>query len=514
MYDQSQETTPYLQVRKLAKTFGENTVLRDVTLELRRGDFHALVGENGAGKSTFINLICGIHRPDSGSQILIEGKEISNMTPNTAQSLGISVVHQELSLCHHLTVAENIFLGRELRTPVGLLRKRKMNACTAELLNEVGLGDISPDSTVKTLSLAQQQMIEFVKTLYQNPKLLILDEATSALDPEQVATMFSILKKKQVEDGLSVVFISHRLQENFDLCGAMTVLKDGAHIVTIDLEGISTDQLVTYMTGRQISDIYPPKPDIESVLKQDVILSAKNITTGRLKNISFDLHHGEILGIGGLQGQGQEELMQALFGVKKIRSGKLELKGKPIIHRHPSDAMKNAVAYIPAERKTEGAFLPFTIRENISFVNFSAICSAAGTVRKKKEADLANKGIKELQVKTWGQDQTVGSLSGGNQQKVILAKWLERKPEILLLNEPTRGIDVGTKKEIYDILRRLAKQGVAVIMISSDTMELIGLCDRAIVLYEHTINGELVGDELHEQSLVHAAVVKKEAAPA
>lgn len=501
------DNSPYINLNGITKSFAGHTVLHPIHLQLHPGEFHALIGENGAGKSTLINLITGVHKPDQGT-MHIDGKAVSSLTPTQANQLGIYAVHQELSLCPHLSITQNIFLGNELTGSVGQLRKKEMKKIAAQLLHEVGIGELHPDTPVAKLSLAEQQLIEFSKAIYQKPKLLVLDEATSALDPNQVQTMFRRLRELK-QEGLIIVFISHRLQELFDLCDTMTVLKDGQQVVTRPIEEINQDELISLMTGREFSDLFPCKPDVAQLAQRKETLAVKDLTIAKIHQLSFSLHEGEILGIGGLQGQGQQDILRTLFGTVSIISGSIQLDGRPLKLKHPSDAMRAGIAYIPADRKSEGLLLTHSIRFNASLGILHKLANRIGTIRARFEKEIIKSATDRMQVKAQHLEQAVNALSGGNQQKVILAKWLERNPTILLLDEPTRGIDVGTKKEIYELLRKLTSHGVSVIMTSSDTLELIGLCDRVLVMYEHQLNGELQGADLTEENLVHASVFKR-----
>lgn len=501
-------TEVFLSVKKISKSFAENKVLSDVSLDIRPGEYHALIGENGAGKSTLINLITGIHQYDSGV-IEVGGRAYEHMTPLMAQKLGIFTVHQELSINPFLTVSENIFLGNEIKTH-GFLDKNRMRDITSQILNEMGLPHVRPDDDAESLTMADRQMVEFCKAVYQKPRLLILDEATSALDGEQVNIMFAKLKALKAT-GMMVIFISHRLHELFETCDIMTVLKDGQQITTEPIKELEEDRLVTLMTGRTLGDLFPPKRDRREIEQRPEVISARGLSFGDSRGMDFCLHEGEILGIGGLQGQGQQELLECLFGMKRVKDGELKLNGKPVKFNSAADAMRHDIAYLPAERKTEGLFIGNTIRYNISFANLEHLCSGIGTIIKKKEDQQIEDSVRDFEIKIADSNQLVNELSGGNQQKVVLANWMARNPKILLLNEPTRGIDVGTKKEIYELLYRLAQEGVSIIVISSDTMELIGICDRILVIYEHQINGELYSEEMSEEALVKASVFRKEA---
>lgn len=498
---------PFITLSGVTKSFSGHTALHPVSLEIHPGEFHALIGENGAGKSTLINLVTGVYKPDAGSMTVASNK-IDALTPSEANALGIYAVHQELSLCRHLTIMENIFLGKEKSSSIGLLRKKEMWRISKNLLNEVELSHLDPNTPVQQLPLAEQQIIEFVKAIYQKPSLLILDEATSALDPNQVGIMFNKLRELKKE-GMSVIFISHRLQELFDLCDRLTVLKDGQQIATDTITQFNHTNLIELMTGRPISDLFPTKQNVGISAQRQKVLQVDKLKSKKLKEASFSLHKGEILGIGGLQGQGQEDILKALFGIDPIIGGTIEYNGRKINLRNPRKAMKEGFAYIPADRKTESLLLPHSIRFNTSLASLNNISDLMGTVKSKLENELVDHAMRRLQVKAQSMEQTVNSLSGGNQQKIALSKWLERQPNLLLLNDPTRGIDVGTKQQIYELLRTLSDSGVAIILVSSDALELIGLCDRVIVIYEYQVNGELKGEELTEQNLVRASVLKQ-----
>ncbi len=498
----------FLSIRSVGKSFSGNRVLHDFSLDVRPGEFHALIGENGAGKSTLINLVTGVYEPDSGV-LVVNGDSHPHLTPAQAKRLDIRAVHQELSLHRHLTVTENLFLGDEILR-LGLFRDtRAMRDAAVELLAGLELSHIDPDADVASLPLSDQQLLEFAKAVHEKPRLLILDEATSALNTGQVASMFGHLRRLK-RDGLAIIFISHRLHEIFDLCDIMTVLKDGEQITTEPVGDFDQDRLVSLMTGRSIIDLFPQKTPGQTDGNPEA-LRLDNISTRRLRNISLTVRQGEILGIGGLAGQGQADLMECLFGVEKIRTGSLFVGGFPTVLSGPDDAMAKGIAHIPAERKTQGLFVSHSNRFNMSFARLNSISGRFGTINSRLEKRDNAEQVNRLAIKLRDMAQAVGELSGGNQQKIVLAKWLLRRPRVLLLNEPTRGIDIGTKKQIYELLRSLADSGVAVVMISSDTLELIGMCDRVVVMYENEINSQLMADELSEESLVHASVFKKEA---
>lgn len=497
----------FLKVTEVSKSFSGNKVLSKVSVTLHPGDFLGLIGENGAGKSTLINLVTGIFPADEG-EIQIKGKIYKNLNPAEAQKLGIYTVRQELSINSALTVAQNVFLGHEILNH-GFLNTKEMNRITKELLDSVHLDHISPQQDAGTLSMDEKQMLEFCKAIYQKPELLVLDEATSALDDRQVDIMFRRLREMQKE-GLCVIFISHRLKELYEICNQMTVLKDGCQIVTEPVKNLEEDRLIALMTGRKIEDLFPAKRNSHDLLKAPCMVKIEDGSFGKCNNINFSVHKGEILGIGGLQGQGQQTFLELLFGIKRLNAGKMFLEGNEIKLSGPSEAMDLGIAYLPAERKTEGLFISHPISFNLTFAVLTEISNRFTTIQKKKEKEEIDKAFTGFSIKARESSQIVGELSGGNQQKVVLAKWLARNPRLLLLNEPTRGIDVGTKKEIYELMAKLAAGGVSIVMISSDTMELIGMCDRVITVYEHEINGELLSEELTEESLVKASVLRRE----
>jgi ribose transport system ATP-binding protein len=504
----SQQEEPFLVIDGLSKSFSGNVVLRPFSLTIRPGEFHALIGENGAGKSTLINLVTGVYEPDGGTMV-VAGERYKKLSPFQSKRLDIQVVHQELSLHHHLTVAENIFLGDEILYGGFLRDKKKMFAAAASMLAGAELGFIDPGGSVAGLSLPEQQLLEFAKALSKAPKLLILDEATSALNNEQVGLMFSKLRSLK-KDGLAVVFISHRLNEVYQLCDTMTVLKDGQQIVTEKIEDFNEERLVSLMTGREVGDIYPVKHP-ERLSGAEEVIRLEHISTHHLRDLNFSVRRGEILGLGGLAGQGQQYVLETLFGIERVKSGRIYFNNQPVNLTGPSAAMKLRVAYLPAERKTEGLFLWHPIHFNMSAARLSEISSPLGTIRRARERKENEDIRKSIQIRMRGMGQLVEELSGGNQQKVVVGKWLLRNPEILLLNDPTRGIDVGTKKQIYELLHSLANNGVTILILSSDTLELVGLSDRVLVFYECRLNSEIDAERLSEESLVAASVFSKEA---
>lgn len=498
---------PFLAARKVSKSFAGNRVLSGVSLELRPGQYHALVGENGAGKSTLINLLTGIYQHDEGA-ISVEGKEYPHLTPLLAKKLGILTVHQELSINPVLTVAQNIFLGCEKLKGV-LLDTKQMKRETVSLLADIGLTHIRPDQEASELSMAERQMLEFGKAIYQRPKLLVLDEATSALDDAQVKIVFDKLREAKAR-GMMLIFISHRQHEVAEICDTMTVMKDGQQVAECGVNDYDEDGLVALMTGRPIAKQFPQKPDARQILAAPKILEAEHLRFSKTMDASFCLHKGEILGIGGLQGQGQQSFLEVLFGIKRVNGGTLRLDGKPVAFSSPRAAMNHGIAYLPAERKVDGLFVTHPIRFNMSFASLELVSGKLGIIRRKRETELCENARRRFSIKFRSFQQLVSELSGGNQQKIVLSKWLSRNPRVLLLNEPTRGIDVVTKHEIYETLHDLAGEGVSIVMISSDTIELLSMCTRVLTIYENEINAELIGDEITEESLIKASVFRKE----
>jgi ribose transport system ATP-binding protein len=502
-----QHEDPFLVIDNVRKSFSGNVVLQPFSLTVRPGEFHALIGENGAGKSTLINLVTGVYEPDGGTMV-VAGQSYKKLSPLQSKRLDIQVVHQELSLHHHLTVTENIFLGDEILYGGFLRDKKKMSTAAAALLAGMQLGFIDPGGLVAGLSLPEQQLLEFAKALSKKPKLLILDEATSALNNEQVELVFGKLRSLK-KDGLAVIFISHRLNEVYQICDIMTVLKDGQQVVTEKIAEFNEERLVSLMTGREVGDIYPVKRP-ERLSGAEEVIRLEQVSTRHLQHVSFSVRKGEILGIGGLAGQGQQHVLETLFGIERVRSGQIYVKNQAVNLTGPSAAMKLRIAYLPAERKTEGLFLWHPIRFNITFTRLDEISGRFGTIRRAREQEESENIQKTMQIRMRSMGQLVEELSGGNQQKVVVGKWLLRSPEILLLNDPTRGIDVGTKKQIYELLHRLANNGVTILILSSDTLELVGLSDRVVVFYENRLNSEIDADRLSEETLVAASVFSKE----
>lgn len=493
-----------LTLKDISKSYGATHALQHAELCLTEGRIHAVLGENGAGKSTIIKVMTGVVQPDEG-EILLDGKPIRFSGPAAANRAGIVCVFQELSLIPHLSVADNIALCVP-PTKFGMIDKKAQRILAMNALARAGAEDIHPQALIKDLSLSRRQLVEIAKALAANPRVLILDEATSALTAKDVANIYGVLKRLRSE-GLAILYISHRMHEITELADECTVFCNGRNVATYDA-GTKTDQeVVELMLGREFSGVFPPKPAPAPAVGVPLLEVRDLCWNNRLKNISLQVRAGEILGLGGLDGQGQTELLLALFGVLRNTTGQILIDGTLVDIRSPIVAKSKRVgmALIPEDRKTEGLLLPMTVAQNLTFAALDQV-SRFGLVNRSIEAKEIDRIMRLLQVKSAGLDVPVNSLSGGNQQKVVIGKWLMLAPRIILLNDPTRGIDVGTKHEIYQLLRKLADQGSAVVLYSTDYDELIGCCDRVMVFYDGAVKSELTGPQITEHALVAAAL--------
>jgi ribose transport system ATP-binding protein len=494
---------PFFQMSGVSKSYGGAVALDNADLAVRNGRIHAILGENGAGKSTLLKVMSGVVQPDAGTMRL-DGREVAFASPADANAAGIVCVYQELSLIPDLSVADNIFASNP-PTRFGLIDRRAQRRDAAAALARAGAADINPLAKVRDLPLSRQQMVELAKGLAREPRILILDEATSALTAADVARVIDVLKRLS-DEGLAILFISHRMHEVKALADECTVYRNGHHVASFEAGARSDTEVIEMMIGRTYQHAFPDKP--ERPLPTEPVLACHELAwNDTLRGISFALKPGEILGLGGLDGQGQRELLLALFGVLRGSTGKIEIDGKRVSIDSPAVARGNGIgmALIPEDRKTEGLMLPMSVRENLSFAALDRM-SSAGVIDRARQQSFVDRMMELLAIKSFGVDAAVGSLSGGNQQKVVIAKWLIREPRILLLSDPTRGIDVGTKQEIYQLLRRLADEGAAIVFYSTDYDELIGCCDRVLVLYEGRIKQELAGAEITEQNLIASAL--------
>ena len=493
-----------LEMREIDKIFPGVHALKKVNFELRKGEVHALLGENGAGKSTLINVLGGVY-PIDGGQILIDGQPVVIRQIKEAQQLGIAIIHQELVLVPHMTVAENIFMGREPRTKLGTVDKKKMFRDAQEAIDAVGLCCSATDLVCK-LSVAQQQLVEIAKALSYNAKIVVMDEPTSSLMTREVDILFDTIRKLRAK-GVSIIYISHRMSEFFEIADRITVMRDGEYVTTRDVEQTNTDELVFLMVGRKLENYYTRtynKPG-ETVLE---VSGLSQKSTG-LEDINFSLRKGEILGFSGLVGAGRSELMRCIVGIEKYDSGEIRLFGEPAGPMNTAQAQKKGLVMVPEDRKQQGLILLNSVGFNLT-INVLESFIGLGVVNKCAENEIIERHIRALNIKTPSARQKVGNLSGGNQQKVLMGKWLATNPKILILDEPTRGVDVGAKAEIYMIIDRLAKEGISVIMVSSELNEIINMCDRVLVMSDGRITGELDRSEFTQELIMSFATTMKE----
>ena len=496
----SNSRIPILEMRGITKRFPGVLALDHVDLTVYPGQVLALVGENGAGKSTLMKVLSGVHQMDEG-EILMEGKPVKIENPLASQLMGISIIYQELSVLDNMNIAENIFLGREKRSGRVFVDKKSMHAEARKLLDEVGL-DMDTHTMAGELSTAQKQMIEVAKALSFNSKIIIMDEPTSSLTETETDILFGIIRKLR-EKGVAIVFISHKLAEIFAITDEVAILRDGVSAGRMVTEGCTENDIIKAMVGRDVDDLYAK----QAAPIGDVVLEVKNLSTkGFLKDINFKLHAGEILGFAGLVGAGRSEVMRAVFGIDPKETGEVYIKGKKVDIKTPRDAMQHGMGFVPEDRKLQGLVLGMSVGKNTTLAALKSVASKAGFINHKQEKEMADKFVKALEVKTPSNDQLVKNLSGGNQQKVVIAKWLANNPDILILDEPTRGIDVGAKKEIHQLMSDLANQGVAIIMISSELPEVLGMSDRVVVMHEGRIKGELDRAEADQVSIMKMAV--------
>jgi ribose transport system ATP-binding protein len=494
----------FLSLRGITKRFGGVTALQDVDFDCALGSIHAVLGENGAGKSTLIKIISGVVQPDEG-RIAFNGAGMSFAGPAAANAAGIVCIFQELSLVPDLSVADNISLADPPRR-WGMIDRPAQRRRAEEALARVGCEDINPRLLVRDLPLSRRQMVEIAKALARRPRILILDEATSALTAADVEKVFAVLKRLR-EDGLALLYISHRMKEITELADECTVFRNGQKVATYAAGTRSDAEVVEMMIGREYSSVFPPKPGPVPAALPPVLECRSLSWTQRLRDVSLAVRPGEVVGLGGLDGQGQRELLLALFGVLRGCAGEVRIDGKPTPINSPVRAKSAAVgmALIPEDRKTEGLMLPMTVGDNLTFAALDRL-SRRGVVDRAAERAANDRMSALLAIRSAGYDAPVGALSGGNQQKVVIGKWLMREPRIILLNDPTRGIDVGTKQELYQLIRDLAEGGAAILFYSTDYDELIGCCDRVLVFYDGAVTRTLAGDELNERNLVSAAL--------
>jgi ribose transport system ATP-binding protein len=489
---------PILEMRNISKTFGGVQALRDVSFSCRKGKVHALIGENGAGKSTLIKILAGAYQADMG-EIVFKGQRYACFTAREAMATGISIIYQELNLVQFMTVAENIFLGREPRTRFGVIDARRMAKESADLLNRLGI-QLSPSAHVGDLTVAAQQTVEIAKALSQNADLIVMDEPSAILAGRELDSLFAIIRSL-IEQSVTIIYISHRLNEVFEIADDVTVLKDGQVVGAQPISEVSRARLIQMMVGRPLEEIFPRATRPRGA----PVLTAANVTTERLlRPASLTLYEGEILGLAGMVGAGRTEVARALFGADALRSGKILLKDAVIQLRSPKGAIEAGLALVPEDRKTQGLFLEQSIRSNITLSSLDKV-TRFGVIQRGPETEAIRRAQRELSINMASPELEAQYLSGGNQQKVVLAKWLQTSPSAIIFDEPTRGVDVGAKFEIYRLMRDLAERGVAVLMISSELPEILGMSDRVLVMHERQIVAELTRDEASEERIIELA---------
>lgn len=495
----SNDAAPVLEMRGIAKAYPGVVALHSVDFSVRPGEVHALIGENGAGKSTLMKILAGADTKDSG-QIFIDGKESHIDTPQEAMRLGVSIIYQEFNLVPYMNAAENIFLGREPASVVpGLIDFGRMYSDAEKIIDELGVA-LDVRTPMNHLSVAQQQMVEIAKATSRKSRIIAMDEPSATLTDHELENLFGLIRRLKAE-GVSIIYISHRLEEIFEIADRVTVLRDGELVATKDIAETNRADIIRMMVGRELSDSIP-KIAAEA---RDVALEVRNLNrAGVLHDINFQVRSGEILGIAGLVGAGRTEVARAIFGADPIDSGQIIMNGKPVTIHSPRRAISLGVGLVSEDRKALGLVLGMAVRENISLANLGVL-SRLGFIKRRKEREIAESYVKDVLIKTPSIEQAVQNLSGGNQQKVVLAKWLFTKSKVLIFDEPTRGIDVGAKTEIYQLMNRLAAQGVAIIMISSELPEVIGMSDRILVMHDGRIAGELSGKDATQERIMGLA---------
>lgn len=494
----------FLQMNNITKRFPGVVALSNVGFTLRRGEVHALLGENGAGKSTLMKILSGVYQPDEG-EIIFEGKSVKFASPLEAQLLGITIIHQEFNLFPDLTVEENIFIGREFcKHNRWQLDTKTQRQKVQHILDTLNL-KIKPETRVADLTVAQQQMVEIAKAISVNAKILIMDEPTAALTESEIDSLFNVTRLLK-EQGTGIVYISHRLEELALIADRATVMRDGQYIGTVEYETVQISDLIAMMVGRKLGDIYPRRPPFTG---RDTVLEVNNLNRKDvLRDINFSLYRGEILGLSGLMGAGRTELARALFGADKIDRGEVKLNGKPVVITDVHQAIEQGIGYLTEDRKKEGLALGLSVELNIMLGNYPEYSGALGIVKEKQCQETSEQLVKALRIKTPHLQQPALHLSGGNQQKIIIARWVCKDTDILIFDEPTRGIDVGAKLEIYELMNRLVAKGKSIIMISSELPEIIGMCDRILVMRNGRITGELDNATATQENIMKYATLE------
>ena len=485
-------------MRNIHKAFGKNEVLTGVDFELLPGEVHALMGENGAGKSTMMNVLTGLHKRDAGT-ITINGEEYYFSNPKEAEQKGIAFIHQEMNIWPEMTVLENLFIGKEIRNRFGFLKMNEMRELAKEQFSELAVS-ISLDEKAGNCSVGEQQMIEIAKALMTNAEVIVMDEPTAALTEREIQHLFKVINTLRKQN-VSIVYISHRMEEIFTICDRITVMRDGKTVDTKSIPETNFDEVVRKMVGRELEDRFPARKPIVG----DVVLEVEDLSrVGEFQNVSFSVRSGEIVGFSGLMGAGRTEIMRAIFGLSHPDHGVIKMNGEEIRIHYPAQAVEKGIGFITEDRKVEGLVLDFSIRENIALPNLTSF-SPKGIIDQKNENEFVRLLIERLRIKTESAETSARSLSGGNQQKVVIAKWIGIGPKVLILDEPTRGVDVGAKREIYQLMNELTDQGVAIIMVSSELPEVIGMSDRILVVHEGRISGEIKKEEATQEKIMTLA---------
>ncbi len=491
---------PMLKMEGVSKSFPGVKALDNVNITAYGGEVTALMGENGAGKSTLMKILSGVYTKDEG-KIYLQGEEANIHGIKSAEELGVTIIHQELSIINNLTVAENIFLGNEKANKFGKINKKLMVERSKMFLEQIGC-TVDPNELAGNLNVGEKQMVEIAKALTKNAAIIIMDEPTTALTEVETKNLFKVIENLKSK-GLAIIYISHRMEEIFAICDRVEVLRDGKYAGNALIKDIDNDDLITMMVGRKIEDQFPYR----EVKKGNVILDVKNLSSNAgVKDANFEVREGEILGVAGLMGSGRTELAKTIFGAYKKTNGTIKINGKELHGNSITEAIKNGICYLSEDRKKEGCVLGLSVSDNMTISNLDSYQNKLFVLDKKKEASDVNDYIKKIRIKTPSPEQYIKNLSGGNQQKVILAKWLLTKPEVLIIDEPTRGIDVGAKKEIYELLNELKQSGKAIIMISSDMPEVLGISDRILVMSEGKITGEVSREEATQEKIMKLAV--------
>lgn len=491
-----------LEMRGINKSFPGVKALQDAYLELYEGEANVILGENGAGKSTLMKILTGVYEKDEG-EIFFNGEKIAPKNPKEAEKFGISIIHQEFNLLPDLTVAENIFVTRLPKNRFGIIDEKKLMEDTKNILKKLNL-TINPKETVSNLSVAQQQMVEIAKSLSVNCKVLIMDEPTAALTESEIEDLFKVIKELKNE-GVGIIYISHRMEELKHIADAVTIMRDGRHIKTMNFHGTTLEEMITLMVGRSLESQFP-KRDVKI---GDTLLEVKNLTRkGYFKDVSFNVRKGEILGFSGLMGAGRTEVARAIFGADSIHGGEILLEGKNISIKSPRDAIKYGIAYLTEDRKRDGLLLDLSVEHNIMVANPKSYSNKMGVCDDSRATEICNKFVKSMNIKTPHLKQEIKNLSGGNQQKAIIARWLCENKKILFIDEPTRGIDVGAKREVYLLMNELVAEGVSIVMISSELPEIIGMSDRVVVMREGKVTGILPKEGLTQEKIMHYSTLE------